>query len=131
MPLALVILAYLAVVTGLTGRWSTVGAQFETDVMGSNGQGGFLQFLVGIIGIAIFFRVVDMPNAGRVFMGLVIIVFLLQNANVLTTLENIVGTSTTATTSPGATAASGAVAQAPAANAAPSSPTTTPSGGGT
>src|SRR5271166_6466535 len=87
MPLALVILAAFLIMTGITGNYAKVGAQFQSDVMG---QGGFISFMEGIIGIAIFFRVIGMPNAGRVFLILVIGVYLLSNQGVLTALQTAV-----------------------------------------
>src|SRR5271165_7252933 len=86
MPLALIVAAWILVMTGIRGNYTDLGKQFQSDVMS---QGGFFNFLVGIIGIAIFFRLIGMPNAGRAFLILVILAFLLQNANVLTTLESI------------------------------------------
>lgn len=86
MPLALVVIAWILIMTGINGNYAALGQQFNNDVLG---QGGFFNFLVGIVGIAVFFRVVDMPNAGRVFIGLVILAYLLQNANVLTSLESV------------------------------------------
>jgi hypothetical protein len=105
MPLALVVIAVFVILTGLKGNFSAVGTQFTADIMGPQ---GFLSFLVGIIGIAVFFRLIDMPNAGRAFVTLVIVVFLLQNSSVITTLQNL-GT-TASTTSTGEAVATGTAA---------------------
>lgn len=106
MPLALIALAWLLVMTGINGNYTNVGNAFEQDVMGQGGSGGgFLNFLVGIVGIAVFFRMLGMPNAGRVFLILIIIVFILQNQGVLTALESL-GASTTATNGQGQASAS-------------------------
>jgi hypothetical protein len=117
MPLALLAIGALLVLIGLTGKESQLGDAFNQDVMG---QGGFLQFAIGLAGIAIFFRLLGMPNAGRFFLVLVLLVFLLQNSNVLTMLENVAAGSQTPGTgtatpgsSPGATPGSSTVAQAP------------------
>lgn len=102
MPLALITIAALLIMTGINGNYQAVGKQFEQDVMGGGQGGGFVSFMVGIIGIATFFRVIGMPNAGKVFISLVIIVFLLKNANLLTAIENLAGgTATGAATAPG------------------------------
>lgn len=114
MPLAMVALAWLLIMTGINGNFAQVGNQFQTDVMGGGQGGGFLNFIVGIIGIAVFFRIIGMPNAGKVFMGLVLLVFILQNENVLTTLENLGSTAAASTTSTGtAGTASTAASAAP------------------
>jgi hypothetical protein len=101
MPIALVAAAWLLVMTGINGDESAVGQQFETDVFGSGGSGGFLNFLAGILGIAIFFRVIGMPTVGRAFLILALIVFILQNPNVLTAFENIGSSTSTSTTASG------------------------------
>jgi hypothetical protein len=115
MPLALVALAWLLLMTGINGNYTAVGNQFETDVLNNGQGGGFFQFMAGLLGIAVFFRVIGMPNAGRVFLILVLIVFMLENANVLTALQNV-GSATASTganqltAAPGSSAAAGAAA---------------------
>src|SRR5271166_231117 len=94
MPLALVALAAMLFIIGVTGNYGTAGALVEDDVMGSPGP-GFLQFMIGIIGIGAFFRLLGMPNAGRVFLILVILVYLMKNSNVITALENVTAAAST------------------------------------
>ena len=100
MPLALVVLAAFLILTGVKGNYAEVGQQFDTDVAG---QGGFFSFLVGILGIAILFRLIGLPNAGKAFLTLVIVVYLLQNANVLKALQNLGATTAKTSTSSTAT----------------------------
>lgn len=94
MPIAFLAVAWLLVMTGIRGDYKDVGAAFSQDVIGANGQGGFIQFGAGLIGIAVFFRLIGAPNAGKVFLGLVILVFMIQNPNILTALQSIGSTST-------------------------------------
>lgn len=91
MPLALLAASWLLLMTGINGNYAEVGAQFETDVLNNGQGGGFLAFMAGLVSISVFFRVIGLPNAGRVFLILVLVVFLLQNENVLTALQNIGG----------------------------------------
>lgn len=107
MPLALVTLAAFLILVGIKGNYAQVGSQFQQDVMG---QGGYFQFLAGILGIAIFFRLIGMPNAGRVFLILVILVYLMQNKNVLSALENL---SASSGSTPSAAPAASGVAYSP------------------
>ena len=86
MPLALVTIAVFLILVGIKGNYKDVGQQFESDFMG---QGGFFNFLVGIVGIAIFFRLLGLPNAGRVFLILVLLVYFMQNQNVLKAFQNL------------------------------------------
>ena len=109
MPLALVALAAMLFIIGVTGNYGTAGALVEDDVMGNPGP-GFLQFMIGIIGIGAFFRLLGMPNAGRVFLILVILVYLMKNSNVITALENVSNTATSTGSSPSSAAAAPAAA---------------------
>jgi len=94
MPLALIALAAMLFIIGVTGNYATAGALVEDDVMGNPGP-GFLQFMIGIIGIGAFFRLIGMPNAGRVFLILVILVYLMKNTNAITALENVTAAAST------------------------------------
>jgi|SRR5271166_346745 len=105
MPLALVALAAMLFVIGITGNYATAGALVEDDVMGNPGP-GFLQFMIGIVGIGAFFRLIGMPNAGRFFLILVILVYLMKNTNAIKALENV----SAATTSAGSSTSSAASA---------------------
>ena len=104
MPLALVALAAMLFIIGVTGNYDKAGALVEDDVMGTPGP-GFLQFMIGIIGIGAFFRLIGMPNAGRVFLILVILVYLMKNSNVITALENVTAATSGSGSSPSAAAA--------------------------
>jgi hypothetical protein len=131
MPLALLAIAALMIITGLKGNYSAVGNAFNTDVMGANGQGGFLSFMLGIVGIAVFFRIIGMPNAGKVFLVLVILVFIMENQNVLTAVQSAITGGTTAATPTAGTTSTGSATTA---NALPgtsgnATPLTTPAPG--
>lgn len=110
MPFALAAIAALLVITGIKGNYAAVGNQFNTDFMGANGTGGFFSFALGITGIAVFFRVLQMPQVGEAFLGLVILVFIFQNPNVLTAVQSAIGgtTTTAAATTPAAGTNTGA-----------------------
>lgn len=104
MPLAFLALAWLAVMTGINGNYSDVSAAFKQDVTGGTaGQGGFIAFAAGIIGIAVFFRLIGLPNAGKVFLFLVILVFVIENNSQLLPALEAIGGGGTASASPAAT----------------------------
>ncbi len=96
MPLALALLAWVLVMTGIRGNYADVGKQFEDDVVGNPpaASGSFLGFVIGITGIAVFFRLIGAPEAGKVFLGLVLLVFLMQNASVFTALSSAASNNT-------------------------------------
>ena len=122
MALALVAIAWLLVMTGINGNYTAVGNQMQSDFP------GFVNYLAGIIGIAVFFRLIDMPNAGRVFLILVLVAFLMQNTNVLTQLESVTGTAANASGS-GTNATSANAATATSATGTAATPLTTPAPG--
>lgn len=113
MPLAFLALAWLAVMTGINGNYADVSAAFKQDVTGT-GTGGFISFAAGIIGIAVFFRLIGLPSAGKVFLFLVILVFVIENnSQLLPALESIgSGSAATASATPATTGTAGTVATA-------------------
>ena len=131
MPIFLAALGALLIMTSINGQYAQVGAAFEQDVMGNGQGGGFLNFIVGIVGIAAFFRLIGMPNAGKVFIVLVILAYMIKNANLLTALESLGSSSSTATTPATTPASATALNATPVTTPAPA-PTgqTTPSGQG-
>ena len=137
MPLLLIVIGSLLIITGVNGQYAALGANFEQDVLGQ-GQtgGGFLNFMVGLTGLAVVFRLLDMPTAGKIFITLVLIVFIMENQGVLTALENIgqtaaAGPASSATGSSGvASSAPGLSPSQPAAGTSNATPLTTPAGSG-
>ena len=115
MPIFLAAVGFLLVMTAINGQYTAVGNAFEQDVLGGGKGGGFLNFIVGIIGIAAFFRLIAMPNAGKVFIVLVILAYLLKNANLLMALESI--GSPPASASTGSTPSTTSTAATPASSA--------------
>lgn len=125
MPLAFLALAWLAVMTGINGNYSDVSAAFKQDVTGANGQGGFIAFAAGVVSIGVFFRLIGLPSAGKVFLFLVILVYVIENnSQLLPALEAIGSGSTASPTPAAATGIVGTVATATGAPAATASPTT-------
>ena len=90
MPLALIFVAAMLIIIGIRGNYAAVGAQAEADII--DPKTGYIQFLIGIIGIGAFFRLIGMPNAGKVFLGLVLLAWIMQNKNVITALQNVTPT---------------------------------------
>lgn len=114
MPLAFLALAWLAVMTGINGNYSDVSNAFKQDVTGASGQGGFITFAAGIIGIAVFFRLIGLPSAGKVFLFLVILVFVIENnSQLLPALESIGSSNSSATPATATTPASTTTGKTP------------------
>lgn len=121
MPLALVIIAMLAILTGIKGNYQDVGTAFQQDVAS---KGGFIAWAGAIIGIALLFRMIQAPNAGRLFIALVLISFFLQNTTVISEIDAAITGAPTPTAPPSPTATSPAAPSAPAAPVAPATPGT-------
>lgn len=94
MPIALIGVAAFMILTAIKGNYAEVGSQFQSDVVGPS---GFISFLIGLVGISVFFRLIGLPGAGRFFLALVIVVFLLQNPGVITALETVSAAATPST----------------------------------
>jgi Flp pilus assembly pilin Flp len=83
MPLALIVLATLAFLTAIKGNFVEVGDAFQEDVVD-----GFLPMGAGLVGLALVFSVIGAPGAGRVFISLVLIAYLLTNSTAIKSIES-------------------------------------------
>ena len=144
MPVFLILIAVLLIVVGIKGNYPALGAQFDqTFFPNGSASGGFFTWFGSIFALAVIFRLIQAPKAGELFIGLLILVYFLQHNNVLTAIENAIGTgaasgSASASTSitpavPGTpgTASTGTAASvtiAPPANSVSIAPPVTPAG---
>jgi hypothetical protein len=103
MPLALLVIGVLLVVTAIkgSGNISAVATKFETDLTGS---GGFIYWIAAIVVLAIVGRVTGATNSVKMFMALVVVVYLVGQQGIWTQFSSaFAGLSAAATTSMGAT----------------------------
>lgn len=101
MPLALIIVAILLAITGIKGNYQAVGQQFQTTFFtGDQGQAGFASWLGAILGLAIIFRLIQAPGAGKLFISLVLLAFLLNHAGQLQQVEKMAASLATPPTPP-------------------------------
>jgi Flp pilus assembly pilin Flp len=97
MPLALIVLGTLAALTALKGNYDKVGEAFQKDVIE-----GFLPMGLGLVGLGVVFSVIGAPNAGRVFISLVLIAYFLTNSTAIKAIEEQVSSlSSTSTATEG------------------------------
>jgi Flp pilus assembly pilin Flp len=83
MPLALIVFATLALLTALKGNFVEVGDAFQKDVVE-----GFLPMGAGLVGLALVFSIIGAPGAGRVFISLVLVSYLLTNSTAIKAIES-------------------------------------------
>jgi hypothetical protein len=85
-------LIFLAAVMGISAVNGTVGTMFsqgKTDLFGNGTTNkGFLIWLGALLTIAAIARAIDLPQAGKAFIVLLILVFLLSNGGLLQQLLN-------------------------------------------
>jgi hypothetical protein len=72
MPLALLVIGALAIITGIKGNQAQVLGQFESDLTGS---GGFIYWIAAIVVFAIFGRVAGLSSAAKMFIALILVVY--------------------------------------------------------
>ncbi len=113
MPVFLLVIAGLLFVVAIKGNYSALGAQFDqTFFPNGSANGGFFTWFGSIFALAVIFRLIQAPKAGELFIGLLILVYFLQHNNVLTAIENAIGSGQAASGS-AATSVSPAIAGAP------------------
>jgi hypothetical protein len=108
MPLALLVIGVLLVVTAIkgSGNISAVATKFETDLTGS---GGFIYWIAAIVVLAIVGRVTGATNSVKMFMALVVVVYLVGQQGIWTQFSSafagLSAAATPAAVAPSATAA--------------------------
>ena len=78
MAVAILIIGALLMITVVKGNTGQVAAQVEQDLLGSNGQTSFLLWIGAIIFLAVVGAVLHIPRASKLFIALVIAVFVLK-----------------------------------------------------
>lgn len=88
MPLVLLILAAMVIVVGLKGNFSAVAHQLDVDLLGEPSANGtpagasFLLWIGAILFIAVVGKILNIPTASKLFMVLILCVYLVSNAGV-------------------------------------------------
>jgi hypothetical protein len=98
MALALIIIGMVLGMAAINGTIADnpktgapgLGTQINRDLFGQNGQGGFLEWLLAIAVIAAIFKMVDLPGAGKLFVALVIVAYVIKNIDSLVGLPQAI-----------------------------------------
>jgi hypothetical protein len=83
MLVPLLILGALFVIVGINGQTSAFTAQMEKDLFSQQGKIGFIEWAGAILALSILFKSIDMPEVGKYILGLVVIIFILKNEQVI------------------------------------------------
>lgn len=78
MPLALLFIGILAVIVAIKGNYAQVAQQLTSDFSGS---AGFIPWVAAIVIIAIVGKAANVPNASKMFIALIILVYLFANSS--------------------------------------------------
>jgi hypothetical protein len=123
MPVALLILGFLAIMTALKGNTSQVISTVTGDLTGS---GSFLLWIGSIIFIAVAGKIMNIPRASKLFIGLIVLVYFISNSGVFTQLETAFANVSAPSPTPAVPVNADNTTTAPAATA----PSTSPATGG-
>ena len=80
MQVGFIAIGFLMIIVAIKGNVSEVASQFGKDV---TGKGGFLEWVGAILVFALIGRVANTPQAAKLFIALLIVVYLIHTANVL------------------------------------------------
>ena len=83
MPIALILLGIVIASATVNDQLGALGTQAKTDLFGvSGGKVGFIEWAAAILVVGALFRAVDLPDAGKALVALIILAFLLGNTGV-------------------------------------------------
>jgi len=127
MPVFLIIVGMVLMMAAINSQIGALGSLAKRDLFGSGASGdyGFIIWAAAVIAIGAVLRAIDLPDAGRFLVALVIVAYLLGHAGIPTQiLQELKGSSDA-----GASSGSAGGPPAPAAPAAPASPPFATGGG--
>jgi hypothetical protein len=90
MGVALIIIGAILFMAQTNDKLGALGAQVKNDFFGANGSYGFLVWAAAILAIGAILRIADLPEAGKMLIVLVILAYLLGNANIPSQLASAV-----------------------------------------
>ena len=82
MGLALVIIGAIIIMAAINDQIGALGSLVKEDFFGTDGTYGFLVWAAAILAIGAVLGMLDLPEAGKVLIILVVIAYLLGNANI-------------------------------------------------
>lgn len=87
MPVFIFFVAAIFGLAAINGRVGALFTQSKTDLFGNGQSYGFIVWAAAILVVASVFKAIDLGDAGKVFVALLIIEFLLGTPDVVNSLE--------------------------------------------
>ena len=82
MGVALIIAGIVLVMATVNDQLGTLGSQIKKDFLGDGSTNGFFMWVAAIVVIGAVLRMLDLPGAGKALIVLIIMAYLLGNANI-------------------------------------------------
>jgi hypothetical protein len=103
MGVALMIAGVVLAMATINDQLGTLGSQVKKDFLGDGASHGFFMWIAAIVVIGAVLRMLDLPGAGKALIVLIIIAYLLGNANIPSQiLSGLQGAGQTPATTPAA-----------------------------
>lgn len=87
MPFALVTIGLLMIVTGIQNTYAQFGAQVQADMIGGNGQRGFLVWAIALAAVGFLGYIGPLRKFSHAFMALILIAIFLANKGFFAQLQ--------------------------------------------
>jgi hypothetical protein len=103
MPVFIFFVAAIFGLAAINGKVGTLFTQAKADLFGTGQSYGFIVWAAAILVVAAVFKAIDLGDAGKVFIALLIIAFLLGTPDVVNSLEQQLKPGASSTTTPATT----------------------------
>lgn len=124
---AILVIGILTVISFAKGNYNEVATQVENDMFGTGSGSGFLLWVAAIVFLAVMGSALHIPRAAKMFMVLVLVVYIISQNGLWTQAETAFATATAPAASSATTAG---VGQAETATGVPVTATTTTAASG-
>lgn len=105
--LSTLIIGILLFITFMKGNYAAVFGQINQDLFGSGSGSGFLVWAAAILAIALLGSILQIPKAAKLFIILIIVVYLIKTPNLWAQLESGITGAQAAAASPTDTSGTG------------------------
>jgi len=82
MPVFLIVIGLVVLSAVINDQLGTLGSQASKDLFGHDGKIGFIEWAAALLLVGGVFKAVDMPQAGKALVALVILAYLLGHTDV-------------------------------------------------
>jgi hypothetical protein len=83
MIVPLIIFGVIAIMAGINGKLTELGAQLKKDFQGTPGSIGFVEWFAAVIVVAILSKAVGISQGGKYLIALILLAYILKNEQVV------------------------------------------------